>query len=140
MPSPSSTPPVHALFGARMTELEQQLAQINAWIRTFSADSGWVNATLEHGWENLGGAYALIGYRKIGNIVLLRGGVKKGGASATTLFTLPKGFRPAYQEFPAVGAELSAPTELIIKTNGEVEALFGTSANFVLSSITFTTD
>lgn len=34
MPSPIGTPPVHAIFTARLTAIEQRLTQIEVWIRT----------------------------------------------------------------------------------------------------------
>jgi hypothetical protein len=33
MPSPSSTPPVHAIFGTRLAAIEQRLTQLEVWIR-----------------------------------------------------------------------------------------------------------
>ena len=103
-------------------------------------DSGWITAKLENGWENLGNDYAPVGFRKIGNQVYLRGGVKKGGTSATTLFTLPEGFRPPFKEFPAPGSELGDQTEVFINPSGVVAVAFSVSANFVLSNIAFFTD
>lgn len=37
MPSPESTPPPHAAFAALLKGFEQQLEQINAWIRSLPA-------------------------------------------------------------------------------------------------------
>jgi hypothetical protein len=34
MPSPVSTPPVHAIFTSRLAAIEQRLTQIEVWIRT----------------------------------------------------------------------------------------------------------
>lgn len=104
------------------------------------ADTGWIDANLENGWENLEGGYPPVGFRRVGDRVHLRGAVKKGGTTATTLFTLPEGFRPPYKEFPAPGSELGAQTEIFISAAGVVKAAFTVSANFVLSDISFFTD
>lgn len=56
--------------------------------------STWLALTLLNGWLNFPGGQA-IQYRKIGDIVYVRGQVKPGTIGAgTALFTLPVGFRP----------------------------------------------
>jgi hypothetical protein len=59
-------------------------------------DTGWINATLTGGWSNYGSPYSGAQYRRIGNVVYLRGLVKDGAFGASNpIFTLPAGFRPA---------------------------------------------
>lgn len=52
----------------------------------------WTNLTLGNGWTSTG-SNGVPGYRKIGDMVYLRGMIS-GGANSTTCATLPTGFRP----------------------------------------------
>lgn len=103
-------------------------------------DSGWVAPTLEGVWVKLGAP--LVGYRRQGNAVRLRGQIK-GGASGSTAFTLPAGYRPAQQVEPIVGTAGPASGVLVIEPAGTVGVFFtgtsGKEATF-LDGITFTID
>jgi len=57
------------------------------------ADSGWVNLPLASGATAISGAVPQ--YRRIGNMVYLRGGFTNILGSVTAMATLPSGFRPA---------------------------------------------
>lgn len=57
-------------------------------------DSGWINVTFQNGWTN--GA-SPVSYRKIGDIVFLRGQPTKGTLDGTVIATLPVGYRAAVQ-------------------------------------------
>lgn len=59
-----------------------------------NAPTAWVTATLQNGFTVLSG-YAAPAYRKVGDVVQIRGSVA-GGAVVQTLFVLPVGFRPPY--------------------------------------------
>jgi len=64
--------------------------------------TAWTNASLANGWTNWGGNVQVLQYRKVGDIVYIRGGLKSPGPSgATVITTLPAGFRCSFQlEFP----------------------------------------
>lgn len=64
----------------------------NAW-QPVRYDSGWKDLNLASGVE-LYGEQSKPQYRKIGNVVYLRGAVKNILAGQTTIATLPEGFRP----------------------------------------------
>jgi hypothetical protein len=80
---------------------------INEWVRVYYADSwgdwlkeggndsGWINLTLNTGWSMDDYASEVPQYRKIGNIVYLRGLVNATTAAGNILATLPQGFRPS---------------------------------------------
>jgi hypothetical protein len=55
--------------------------------------TAWTAVTFTNGWTDFGGGYQAMQYRKVGDVVELRGMIGSGtpGASA---FTLPTGFRP----------------------------------------------
>lgn len=58
-------------------------------------DSGWTSITPASGWSNYGNSYTNLAYRKIGNVVHLRGVLSGGGTVDAALFTLPAGARPS---------------------------------------------
>jgi hypothetical protein len=53
----------------------------------------WTGVTFQNGWVNFGGAYQTAQYRKVGDVVQVRG-VIKSGTVGSIAFTLPVGFRP----------------------------------------------
>jgi len=56
--------------------------------------SAWTAPTLTNGWVDFLAGVAPTAYRKVGDVVELRGAIKSG-TLASTAFTLPAGFRPA---------------------------------------------
>lgn len=69
--------------------------EVNRMTPLVVAPTAWVNFTLTNSWTNDSGAPPA-GYRKVNDIVYLRGSVS-GGGSNTSLGTLPVGFRPPTQ-------------------------------------------
>lgn len=81
-------------FSRLLALLEERDREVEAYLRTTTATTVWTQPTLVNSWVDYGGAFALIAYRKVGDIVQLRGTAKDGTLN-TTAFTLPVGFRPA---------------------------------------------
>lgn len=80
--------------------------------------TAWTNVTFLNGWLNYGSPYQVVQYRRVGDIVSLRG-IAKGGAAFVPIFTLPVGFRPPGQIQFAVDAG-NAHGNVEIRTNGDV--------------------
>lgn len=104
-------------------------------------DSGWVAASFQNGWGNLGGAYQTVAYRKVGGVVYLRG-LAAGGTTTdgTSVFTLPTGFRPSATEaFPiANAASPTNDTRIEITAAGAVTVYGPVNNSYVgLSGINF---
>jgi hypothetical protein len=57
------------------------------------APTAWTAVTFLNGWSNYGSGFQTMQYRKVGDIVYLRGFVK-GGTASTAVFALPVGYRP----------------------------------------------
>jgi hypothetical protein len=98
---------------------------IAAWNINIGAveDTGWVLLTPENNWA----AFSTIepAYRKIGNIVYLRGVMRANGdESSVTMATLPVGARPIYAtNFPAMYTPAATAWGLvIINTVGTIAA------------------
>ena len=78
----------------------------------------WVTCTLQNSWGHYAGQQPL-SYRKVGDIVYMRGCVS-GGTIGSTLTTLPAGFRPPILlAFPLVCTLAAGPgPEINIKPDG----------------------
>ncbi|MDN4085980.1 hypothetical protein [Paenibacillus polymyxa] len=70
----------------------------------------WLTPTLLNGWTNYGSNNTAIGYKKIGNLVVIKG-ILKGGVYTrnTELFKLPPGYRPIERNiYPAYAGDVFA--------------------------------
>jgi hypothetical protein len=94
-------------------------------------DTGWITIS---SFSNSYNGYNSIAYRKLNNVVYLRGAIKDGTANATA-FTLPSGYRPsqgvvfACQKFGTTGVDYVS-----INSDGTVVP---NSANAWLSGVVF---
>lgn len=59
--------------------------------------SNWINVSFNTGWGNYGGGYNNAQYKKVGDLVFLRGLVARSSGTETKIFTLPSGYRPTAQ-------------------------------------------
>jgi hypothetical protein len=91
--------------------------------------TSWVSATLNAPWTD---ATSEVQYRRdgLGNVLLK--GSADGGSSGTVIFTLPVGFRPAYQQSFPVNAT-AAFGVVLVGTNGDVTFSSGTGTYVYLS-------
>jgi len=94
-------------------------------ISTYVAPTVWTAVTFQNAWVNFGGGEQPMQYRKIGDMVQLRG-VIKSGALNTVAFTLPAGFRPPLQLHLASGG--GAYTDIIVAATGTVSPSVGNTA------------
>jgi hypothetical protein len=63
-------------------------------ISTYVAPTAWTApAAFTNGWVQFGSTYQNVQYRKVGDMVQIRGACK-GGTVSSAIFTLPAGFRP----------------------------------------------
>lgn len=96
----------------------------NEWTPLTSVDSGWLDVTLSGNVQ----AYTSVNkpqYRKIGNVVYLRGSVKNVTSDNTTIGVLPVGYRPtnlSHQYIQATSNENGSPNFSRIKvgTDGSI--------------------
>lgn len=114
-----------------------ELNKIAANINFLRGDAAWTAPTMNSPWANYGGAFAPAGYRKKGDRVHLRGLVQ-GGATASTIFTLPTGYRPDYNvAIQTTSNDLSA--RVGISSGGVVTFDAGSSGGWVcLDPVAFT--
>lgn len=100
----------------------------------------WTAPTLLNSWANYGSGYSPAGYYKDpAGRVFIRGMLASGSSASAVMFTLPVGFRPAFEMIFATVA-LDAFCEIRIDTSGNVFANTGGSTNFTaLDGISFAT-
>ena len=80
----------------------------------------WTDVTFQNGWTNFGGGYQTCQYRKVGDIVYLRG-LMTHATGNSVAFTLPAGFRPpAALEYPCVGDIVTGTQRINPNPNGAV--------------------
>lgn len=101
----------------------------------------WVNATTAGITTNPSGSGAPVGYTKIGGVVHLRGLAGSVTIGSTVLFTLPAGFRPAYQtNIPVLtinGSSVVTAGYVSIATNGNVTVPAGAGALVSFEGVSF---
>lgn len=63
---------------------------------TFGGDIGgaWTGLAYDTGWADLGGGYQAGQYKKVGDLIFLRGVTTRTSGSTTLIATLPSGYRP----------------------------------------------
>lgn len=75
-------------------DIEAILDEIDT-LQALTTPTAWTNVTFSGTWVNSGSGWQDVQYRKLGDMVQLRGSCTLGAAvSGTTIFTLPVGFRP----------------------------------------------
>jgi hypothetical protein len=104
------------------TNVQSAIAEVAAEY----ASVPWITPTLINSWAAYGLGWSLPGYRKIGDVVYIRG-LYKNGALGTTLFTLPAGYTPAQSVIFSIRAS-DANGQARILSGGSVEMQFGTIA------------
>lgn len=99
-------------------------------------DEAWVAPTLTNSWVNFGGGYENAGYYKDRHGIVHLRGLVKSGTTATAIFTLPTGYRPAtYKIFPAASG--TGYARLDVQTSGVVMMVAGSNAYLSLSNVQF---
>lgn len=107
---------------ATITSLEETMDQL----LQAEEDSGWLNLPLLNGVQSWGDSQ-VPQYRRIGNIVAIRGAVKNILANNTIIGKLPAGFRPArttyFVQNTSIGMawEAATTTRWKISNNGDIE-------------------
>jgi hypothetical protein len=100
--------------------------------------SAWTAPTFQNSWHDFGSGYQVAQYRKVGDIVYLRGWVQ-GGATTVAMFILPAGFRPPAYVHVACEAN-DAFGELRCGPGGDVVLMAGNPATHVsLNNMLFST-
>lgn len=99
----------------------------------------WTALSYNSGWTDLGGGYQAGKYKKVGDLVIVRGFVVRYSGSSDQIATLPIGYRPSAPERWAT-TSVGAFAAIQIGTDGAMTVIGGTpSTNVTLSGIVFST-
>jgi len=104
-------------------------------LTTATTPSAWIAPTFLNGWVNFGSGQQVAQYRKVGDLVYLRGVVKSGtlGASA---FNLPAGYRPPLDLAFAVSSA-GAFGNIAVNATGDVIPANGNVVSFHFNGVCF---
>jgi hypothetical protein len=130
----STTGPIDEL-AAVLTDLRArvQTVELLAHRHRFDLDpTAWAAPVLLNGWVNIGGAFQVAQYRRVGDMVELRG-VIAAGVIGLACFQLPVGFRPpANVNFACESA--AAHGAFAVTALGNVVTTAGNNAAFSLQA------
>lgn len=96
----------------------------------------WAGLSFGSGWANYGGAYQTGQYKKVGDLVLLRGLVARTSGVGTTIATLPSGYRPLAQCLYIMNTDTGVG-RLDIQTDGQIIATAGGTGWVQLDNLSF---
>lgn len=91
----------NVVIGATSTSFK---LEVNGSFQATSLGSTWTALSYGSGWGNLGSGFQTGAYKKVGDLVILRGIVTRTSGSSTTIATLPSGFRPTATSICTVSA------------------------------------
>lgn len=95
----------------------------------------WTAVSFSGSWVDYGSTFNTCAYRRIGNIVQVKG-VAKSGTADTTIFTLPAGYRPPATVMTAT-ATSAGTFRLDVTAAGEVYTTGSSANSYVSVDITF---
>jgi hypothetical protein len=100
--------------------------------QTITEDGAWTNVSFQNSYRSYGGNYAPVQYRKLVNgTVELRGAAASVGVlEPAIMFTLPTGFRPAYDSAFASVDNKNNHCTVIARADGTVTIQASTSGGF----------
>jgi hypothetical protein len=121
-------------FPAKLTV--EDVGPISNFVSVPNPVPSWIQATLVNGWVTSG---VVPSYRRIGDIVYLRGAASGTAASAgSTILTLPVGYRPPANVNTPVVAASSTLSFIAIDTNGNVIPTSGANKDYIsVSNVQF---
>lgn len=112
---------------------------VDADVQALAVPTAWVAPTLGNSWVV---AFSnTVGYRKVGDVVQLRGMIQSGTLN-TTIFTLPSGFRPVQEADFAQSSNGAGIANVKIINSGVVQVsyyLSGSNGWVALDGIQFAT-
>lgn len=113
---------------------------VSGSITNANDDNQWQNPVLLNGWTNYNSdtnTFNYAQYRIDGDGVVWFRGLVKGGATGTTIFTLPVGYRPTNRQLHGVCTSESVMGRVDVFRDGSVQVINGSSVWLSLDGIAF---
>lgn len=117
------------------------------WYRVLAEDTGWVNITQSNlAQGTVGTGYYVPAYRRVGNIVYLKGQINGVTSRATEIFTLPSGYYNSDNRHSFCTTNDNTETNFVRITNTGIVVLQRSTGNFTngvnvyLDGISFVVD
>src|SRR5262245_46535677 len=107
------------------------MRQAGAWVVFTAPPTPWTTLPMQNSWVAYDANYTQK-YRKVGDVVDLRG-MMKNGTINTAAFNIPVGFRPFKPEETFVASSASAFAQISVDSSGIGTPKVGNTANFYLS-------
>lgn len=128
----STTGPIDELAATIVdTRSRLQTVELLAHRHRYDVDpTAWAAPALLNGWVNLGGIWQVAQYRKVGDVVQIRG-ILTAGVIGAAAFVLPVGFRPPAALLFATDSN-GAYGQFSIAANGAVTPNVGVPAWFAI--------
>lgn len=102
--------------------------------------TAWAGLSFGSGWGNLGGGWQTGQYKKIGDIVMLRGFVVRTSGTSARIATLPSGYRPLAPDRWAVTSDAGLHATIQVDADGNIDVVIGSPDDYMtLSGIIFST-
>lgn len=111
---------------------------VNGSFQCTQAGSGWTSLSFNTGWTDFGSGHITGRYKKVGDLVFLSGLVKRTSGGATTIATLPLGFRPGGIYLYIMNTD-SGAGRIDIDTSGNIVLQSGGVAWVQLNGLVFST-
>jgi len=103
---------------------------VNGSFQSTQMGDTWSSLSFGSGWTNYGGAYLVAAYKKVGDLVFVRGLVKRTSGVGTTIGTLPIGCRPSAYHLAAVACG-TGYAEIEIQTTGVISLRTGDPSTYL---------
>lgn len=140
----SSSRPAAPDTGQMIYETDTGLAYVysgSAWVKVLQQKSttttGWTNATYQNSWTTFAAPFSAARYIKDDLGIVHLDGLVRSGTIGAAIFTLPTGFRPAYQQLLAVVTNPNTIGRVDVQTDGQVVASNGNNGWISLAGLTF---
>jgi hypothetical protein len=114
----------------------EDLGPVSGFTPVPNPTPGWLNVTFMNGWTNYASGFQTAQYRKIGDIVYLRGLVA-GGTVGQPICNLPVGYRPPAHLIFATDTQTNAHGRCDVYSNGNIIHAAGSNTYFSLSTVQF---
>lgn len=101
-------------------------------------DTGWITLAANSGWNSTA-TFRFLQYRKVGNVVYVRGSVVPSAGYNNTIGSLPSGFRPRSTIALAISVDSNTSYPLLIGNTGVILLLSAQHTSLVGKEVGFET-